>query len=320
MKKKKPGDLADDILDDLLSGESSMDELTGSGLILTDDNDDKTLQLTDEQISGVISPESLPEEGPQIFGAASKTEPLIKKGETVESLAGPRDGKTLSEKVKTSVGRFFPSKSPVVGVGDVASAGHISLAQSEHLRVAQNRIIELESRIQTLRSNNDSLLAAGEIMKKRADDLTEKYENAGKELKSQKKIVLNEQKISQAHSQKKDREFLNLKQSLDESEARLSANMHKIRVREKELENRLELVKMESAALIQNKNEIILDLKRSMDQLNIELDNYRAKGQELNAQIDNKQEVLRRTIRTLRIALVMLEGDESVDESQKNTG
>ncbi len=93
---------------------------------------------------------------------------------------------------------------------------------------------------------------------------------------------------------------------------RLSTNIQKIRVRERELENRLELVKMESQALVRNKDEIILDLKRQFDQLNMELDNYRSKGHDLNKQLTDKQDMLRRTVKALRIALSMLEGDEEI--------
>ena len=76
-----------------------------------------------------------------------------------------------------------------------------------------------------------------------------------------------------------------------------------------ELENRLEISKMENAALIRNKDEIILDMKRQKDHLVNELENYRTKGQELYKQINEKQETLRRTVKALRLALTLLEGN-----------
>ncbi|NJL25113.1 MAG: hypothetical protein HC902_08015 [Calothrix sp. SM1_5_4] len=96
----------------------------------------------------------------------------------------------------------------------------------------------------------------------------------------------------------------------EELELRISTNIQKIRVRERELENRLELMKMENAALIRSKDELILELKRQIDQLNLELNNYRAKNQELNRLTTDKQEMLRRTVKALRLALSMLEGEE----------
>ena len=126
-----------------------------------------------------------------------------------------------------------------------------------------------------------------------------------------------EKRLHKDAMSEKNRELFSLKEKMEGMEERLAANMQKVRVRERELENRLELVKMESSAIIRNKNEIILDLKRSIDQLNIELENYRSKGMELNQQISGKEEVLKRTVRTLRIALTMLEGVEDTSGNKR---
>ena len=101
-----------------------------------------------------------------------------------------------------------------------------------------------------------------------------------------------------------------LERKVSEMEMRLSTSIQKIRVRERELENRLELVRMEGQALIRNKDEMILDLKRQIDQLTIELESYRTKGQDLNKQLDDKQEMLSRTVKALRLALSLLEGND----------
>jgi hypothetical protein len=86
--------------------------------------------------------------------------------------------------------------------------------------------------------------------------------------------------------------------------------VHKIRNRERELENRLELVKVENQALLRSKDEYTLELKRQLDQSRLEIENYRNKSQELKRRFDDKQEILRRTVKTLRLALTMLEGEE----------
>src|SRR5690606_17266616 len=104
-----------------------------------------------------------------------------------------------------------------------------------------------------------------------------------------------------------------------EYEVRLSTNLQKIRVRERELENRLELVKVEGSALVRSKDEMILDMKRQIDQLNMELENYRNKGQELNQRLHEKQEMLRRTVKALRLALTMLEGGEDGGDTGANS-
>ena len=58
--------------------------------------------------------------------------------------------------------------------------------------------------------------------------------------------------------------------------------------------------------------------KRQIDQLSLELNNYRTKNQELNRQTTDKQEMLRRTVKALRLALSMLEGEEDQGKNPAN--
>jgi chromosome segregation ATPase len=71
--------------------------------------------------------------------------------------------------------------------------------------------------------------------------------------------------------------------------------------------------------MVRTKDEMILELKRQIDQLGLELENYRNKAQDLGRQITEKQETLRRTVKALRLALTMLEGgqDEGSGEPTK---
>jgi len=194
-----------------------------------------------------------------------------------------------------------------------------ALSQSENLRVAQNHIFELEHEIERLRRENEQLAAAGETIRKRTNELIADNDFKTRKLSELQERLVSEKEILEASLKAKDRELKEIKMKIEEYEMRLSTNLQKIRVRERELENRLELVKMESTALVRNKDEIILDLKRQIDQSNIELESYRNKGHELNRQINDKTETLRRTVKALRLALTMLEGggDESSEPLKK---
>ena len=173
-----------------------------------------------------------------------------------------------------------------------ASSTEAALAQSESLRIAQSRILELEHELERIRLQNEELGAAGETLRRRADELMagntkreSDYQNAVSIFKQEKENLASTKVALQVDLQAQ-------KQKTEELELRISTNIQKIRVRERELENRLELVKMESAALIRNKDEIILELKRQIDQINLELTNYRNKNQELNRITIDKQEML----------------------------
>ncbi|MBX7230546.1 MAG: hypothetical protein K1X29_00535 [Bdellovibrionales bacterium] len=214
--------------------------------------------------------------------------------------------------VKASVGRYSPLRS-----GGFSSATEAALASSENLRIAQNRILELEQEISRLRTENEQLGAAGETFRRLADEL--QSQSVGLQGKMDRSLEQKDHEIELLHKSlnRKEKEMITLKSKNEEFEVRLKTNIQKIRVRERELENRLELVKMESSALIRNKDEMILDLKRQLDQSHMELENYRDKGHELNKQLDHRQEKLRRTVKALRIALSMLEDEDDASNQKK---
>jgi len=208
--------------------------------------------------------------------------------------------------VKTSVGRY--AVRPGTGVH---GANEAHLFQVENLRVAQQKILDLEDELGRLRQENEKVVAAAEALRRENDDLSTKFEQASHRLTTTKEAFVQEKEILEQSGKAKERELKELRIKVSEFETRLASNLQRIRVRERELENRLELIKMENSALSRNKDEMLLDLKRQIDQMNNELDNYRRKTQELNKKFQDKQELVRRTVKALRLALSLLEGDES---------
>ncbi len=223
----------------------------------------------------------------------------------------PAETRTGPEKVIT--------RSSVSGGNVVQIAAETALVQSENLRVAQRRIFELEGEVDRLRQENEQLAAAGETLRQRSNELQAENDSLNRKFGDLKEQLSAEKEILEAAVQAKDRDAKNLKMKVEEYEMRLTASLQKVRLRERELENRLELLKMESTALVRAKDDAILDLKRQIDQLNIELENYRHKGQDLNRQISEKQDMLKRTVKALRLALTMLEGgqDDNVEPLKK---
>ena len=278
-------------------------------------------QPLDLELSDMVKlPEEPKSTAPSAAPEKIKDEATVRLSESVirapikgnDRLASPQPQPQPQHEVETkaAVGRYSPLRS-----GGFSSATEASLATSENLRIAQTRILELEQELSRLRTNNEQLAAAGETLRRRADELLAQTSALQERLVRNTENKDQEIEILRQSQLQKDKEVGALRLKIEELEMRLSTNIQKIRVRERELENRLELGKMESSALVRSKDEIILDLKRQLDQLNLELENYRNKGHELNKQINDKQEMLRRTVKALRLALSMLEGDD--DGAQK---
>ena len=192
----------------------------------------------------------------------------------------------------------------------VFASSEAALKQSESLRIAQNRISELETELERIRRDNENLSTAGDTLRRRADELISKTENLELQSRESQRIADEERKVMRTQLQAKDRENAELRTRVEEIELRLESNFKKIRVRERELEHRLEIVKMESATLVSTKDKMLLDLKRQIDQLLHENDHAKHKTQEVFNQYKDKQETIRRVVRALRIALTILEGDD----------
>jgi hypothetical protein len=274
--------------------------------VIAEAENDKTIDMSTGEPMPMPSP-NLPARIPG--NDEDRTVP-IEQNRSAQTVVPPGPKTESAHEVRASVGR--PGAFRSLGAPTATEA---ALAQSESLRIAQSRILELENEIERLRLQNEELGAAGETLRRRADELLS--ENTKREHDYQFAVSTFEQEKSILSGTKEalQREVEIQKRKNEELELRISTNIQKIRVRERELENRLELVKMESAALIRAKDEMILDLKRQIDQLNLELNNYRTKNQELNRLATDKQEMLRRTVKALRLALSMLEGEEEAPKT-----
>jgi hypothetical protein len=228
----------------------------------------------------------------------------------VEGFANARLGKRKMSDVdvKVSVGSFRGGHRP--GSANVFTSVDASLAQAENLKIAQQRILELEKEAEFLRAENEELASAGEIIRSRTEDLAVRINAMEKEKAEIAESAHSEMLILKGNLQYKENEGVKARLKVEELEARLKSDFKKIRVRERELENRLELLRAEKAALVRSKDEYILEQKRKVDQLSQELDNYRRKCLELNKALDANQDQFKRTERALRLALTNLESKE----------
>ena len=205
---------------------------------------------------------------------------------------------------------FGSLRGPSQSSGSVYASADATLLQAESLKMAQQRILELEKEVEKYRQENDELAIAGEIISQRSEEMTSRIFALEGEKQEVYDSLQNELLIVKGTLQYKESEVSKARLKIEELESRLKSDFKKIRVRERELENRLELVKAEKSALLRAKDENILELKRKIDHVESELDNYRRKVLELNKTIDTNQEQFKRTVRALRLALSNLEVKE----------
>ena len=272
-------------------------------------NPDKTEVLTDLSLSSSssinsTSPElnSLPDE---------RTVAVAGYAQRVSSNSDPVP-------LKVSVGQSSRSGSMVQTVGNgFHSESQIALA--EHLKIAQEKIYQLQSENDQLRNQNDELLSASQIIKERSEVQHQQIQELLNDRQNFESNLKEENKIFKLQLQKKEAELIRLQDKISELESRLSFDLKKIRLKERDLENRLELLRSEKNALVKSKDEQILEYRRQMDQLELVKESYRQKCVELNKSLEANQESFKKATRVLRLAMANLEMQEDVKSSKPLT-
>lgn len=219
-----------------------------------------------------------------------------------------RSNSDYDDKVKISVGQNRVSTG--YQAWNSGGSADSNLGQAENLRIAQEKIMELEQENDKFRLQNEELMAASEIIKERSDLLSAQLNEYKNDREGLAESFKNESVLLKNHLARKESELQRAHIKTEELDSRLKFDMKKIRIRERELENRLELIRAEKNAVVKNKDEQILDLRRKMDVLQMEVESYRQKCVELNKSVESSQESFKRTTRALRLAMANLELQE----------
>jgi chromosome segregation ATPase len=216
-------------------------------------------------------------------------------------------GRDNNDKEKISYGDVYkldtPSEEPAGGI----------LNHMEHLRLAQEKINDLEDEVEELRRENDEIMSVADTFKALSEEYYEQMEKLKSGLVDSRETATQENRILKDTLQEKDKQIHELKQTNSDLKSKVEANFKQIRKRERDLEYRLELVKAEEATLLKTKDKTIIELRRRIDKLDQEMDVYREKNKEHYEKLQQQQQTVRAVVRALRIALTRLEGDFGVD-------
>lgn len=204
-------------------------------------------------------------------------------------------------------GKVLGAENTSTGTSNLVSA---SIKQANHLKIAQDRINDLEDRVLKLKQGNESLSVSSDSLNKQVVDLSNKLQISEGELKQFKEnISEDKESLTKSISDKKS-EINLLKTKVETLEERLKQENYNVRSRERELENRLELARSEKNTLLKDKDSTILAFKRQIDKLNFDIENYMDQQKGLKAKILASDERIKKSVRALRVALGILEGTD----------
>lgn len=258
--------------------------------------DDKTVNIG--EVSATIEAES---------------QAITKSATQDRTLASPAFAhkKNSSSEEKVVIGSYKSPSKPGLSYTSVDA----SLAQAENFKMAQSRILELEKEVERMRQENEELATAAQIVRRKSDELNVQVGQLEREKNEIQDSLHEEVNLLRSSLSYKENELTSTKAKVEELDARLKNDFKKIRVRERELENRLELARAEKQSLVQAKDELILNLQRKIDQFKSELDAYKSKVSELNRTVDSYQDQTKRTMRALRLAMTNMEVKDVTEET-----
>lgn len=143
---------------------------------------------------------------------------------------------------------------------------------SSQLKTVKEQIFSLERLLQEEKAKNVELSHQTDVQKRKLEEYNlEKMSYAEgiqaelNELKHQMKVKVDKARLLESQVKDAAEETERLKE-------RVKGDIRKIRVREKELENKLEILKKDSEALVSSRENKIIELKRKIDLLEFNMD------------------------------------------------
>ena len=195
-------------------------------------------------------------------------------------------------------------------VSDLKEQQRLYQAQSKTVRRSSEQLAiknrELTEEVQAHRNMEDQL-------KIEIHDLVEKHQG---ELILAKNDFDDQIKKS-GNFQEQMQELLRQKDIWKE---KVREDLKRIKLKEKELENKYELLKRDTQTLLDSKDKQMLELKKKNDALEFEMETLEEKLRSGNAVFDSIESKKRRLVETMRLAIALLEeidGNSSADPKRK---
>ena len=186
-------------------------------------------------------------------------------------------------------------------------------------RQYQAFIKKISTQLEQLTRKNRALLTELETANK--SDAANRDELKAIRQKSQEEVLLLKQEMEQ---EAKAQPFpLGPKRRVSTAKKRewkgkIQEDLKRIKLKERELENKTELLKRDMQALLDSKDKHLLDLKKKNDALEMEMESLEDRIRKTNIAVGNIDSKKRRLIETFKLAIALLESIDS-PEPQNET-
>lgn len=185
----------------------------------------------------------------------------------------------------------------------------------EQLNQFQNQFKKQQSELELLQQRLKSLLIEFENTKSREQEIKQQYI----ELKTRYKQDI--EKAKNEYEEKVKRMGVDQGQAQEvlkhrsEWKEKIKEDLNKIRLKERELENKYELLKRDTQTLLDSKDKQLLELKKKNDALELELEGMEEKVIQSNTMLAAVESKKNKLIETLKLMISML---ESIDQNNSD--
>ncbi|MFZ9594593.1 MAG: hypothetical protein ACO3A2_00760 [Bdellovibrionia bacterium] len=172
---------------------------------------------------------------------------------------------------------------------------------SGQLKLSQDQLAELNQQLKQSKSKESELSFTVSEQKKRIDEFEKEKASALEQLRAEMDESAFQLKAKTDRARILERQAKQAIDDLERFKERVRTDIRKIRVREKELENRLEMSKKDAEALIAARDQKIIELKRKLDVLEFNMDLLQ---QQCNREKENATKLRERLTKAFQVVRV----------------
>ncbi|MEW6057089.1 MAG: response regulator [Bdellovibrionota bacterium] len=185
------------------------------------------------------------------------------------------------------------------------------------LSYAKEELAKSEETIKRLNLQNEDLAHQFADLKRKHSQQQEELRHAGKSREGDLEQLRFEVKTKIDRIKFLEEKLTDSAEQYEKLKERVRLDIRKIRVREKELESKLEILKKDSETLISARENKILELKRKIDLLEFNYDTLQDKLEIEKQNMRAGQDKLERIAKVLRLALGIIETDAEQSSAEK---
>ncbi len=177
----------------------------------------------------------------------------------------------------------------------------------------QSFVKKLSSQVEALTRQNRDALVEAEAARRREDAARTEY----RELKDRYSGDLNAQKLEYEDRLRRsgnyDAQTDELYRKKEEWKEKVREELKRIKLKEKELETKHELLRRDMQALLDSKDKHVIELKKKSDALEIEMESLEDRLRKANFVLSAIESKKKRLVETMRLAISLLEEIDNVD-------